>query len=295
MNVTLFSLGILLAPIATSQVMPFNYRVGATVMSEDAHQIVVHAVNPVTISIQPGGTTWPVLSLDDTGRIYAGNIVIDAASGKAVVHDNATLTLGHDIEISTSASGFVIRQSGKSCALSARTMGLDPRRSALDAIRTANVAFSSGANALLALVTQFGADGKVAHYLVDKIDIHHCSVTHQENIGNPDLLLELGNSAQGGWWMTGSIEQTLLQSFDGRHWRSIPLPAGLSSLISAYVTNDREIWLAGILPSDESASPYLIVYSDDGGRHWRNIVQDDLALARLPAGWLEGQRRRILQ
>ncbi|MCD5993351.1 hypothetical protein KDX38_06475 [Pseudomonas sp. CDFA 602] len=94
--------------------------------------------------------------------------------------------------------------------------------------------------------------------------------------------------------MTGSIEQTLLRSTDGSQWHKVSLPAELSSLVSSYVVNDREIWLAAILP-DATPSPYLLVYSNDAGEHWRYLVEDDPLLAKVPAAWLEGQRRRVAQ
>ena len=84
----------------------------------------------------------------------------------------------------------------------------------------------------------------------------------------------------------------MLQSTDGRHWRNATLPDGLSSLVSSYVANRRETWLAAILPADEE-SPYLLAYSGDGGRSWRNVRAGDPVLARMPRGWLEGQKRRV--
>jgi len=133
---------------------------------------------------------------------------------------------------------------------------------------------------------------RVANYCIQHLDINRCQILFRHGFGNPDLLVELGHSKKGGWWITGSIEQTLLHSNDGRHWRKTALPAGLSSLVSAYVANPREIWPAAIVPDDAIESPYLLVYSGDGGRSWRNVIVNDAILRRLPRGWLEGQKRR---
>jgi hypothetical protein len=64
---------------------------------------------------------------------------------------------------------------------------------------------------------------------------------------DPDFLIELAWSKKGGWWISGSIEQTLLSSADGIEWTPAPLDRAISSLISSYVVNRDEIWLAAVL------------------------------------------------
>jgi hypothetical protein len=164
-------------------------------------------------------------------------------------------------------------------------------RRAAAVLRKENIKFSSTADALLALVAQFGTDGRVSNYIIEKIDLGRCTIPFQRNIGNPDLLVELGHSVKAGWWVTGSIEQTLMRSDDGQHWRNVNLPPEISSLVSAYFTGPQEIWLAAILSDEITTSPYLLVYSQDGGRQWRNVLEDDPVLRRLPSGWLDGQKR----
>lgn len=278
---------------ANADGMPFNYHLGDIVVHESERHMVVQATLPVTIDILPGGKSWPILSLDEAGRIYVGNAIIDATSGKHVVHPHAMLALPYHVVVSVAGNAFRFQQAGKSCDLSLTQLGLDKQRAPLVALRNRNISFSTSKSTLLALVTQFNPDGDVAGYVTEKIDIYRCRVASQQKIGNPDLLVELGNSAKGGWWITGSIEQTLMQSDDGRQWRKAPLPSTLSALISAYVVSKDEIWLAGILGAGNE-SPYLLVYSNDGGHTWRNIVANDLALQRMPPGWLEGQKRRAL-
>ena len=285
-------LGLGLAQAALAGVAAFDYQLGATRVSEDQHQIVIHAQPAVTVAILPGGKTWPALSLDEAGRIYAGGTVIDGATGRVVARADAALALPHGVEVEVLDERYRFRRGGKECHLSPRQLHLDANKSALDALKDANLALASASDTLLALATRFGPDGAVADYLVERIDIGRCQVVAQQRLGNPDLLVELAHSERGGWWVTGSIEQTLLRSRDGRRWSKVSLPAGLSSLVSSYVVDDREIWLAAALPDGDGPSPYLLVYSGDGGKRWRNLLAGDPLLAKLPAAWLEGQKRR---
>lgn len=286
----LFALALTIAPIASADVLPFSYHLGAVAVSESEYDIVVHAKSPISVAILPGGKSWPILSLDQSGRIYVGNTVIDATTGRASTAALATLALPHGVQIAASGNHLQFRHAGKRCVLSPPQLGLDNNAAILTALQNRNLVFSNSRNALRALVTQFDANGDVSAYLTEKIDIGTCRVIERQNIGNPDMLIEMGNSTQGGWWITGSIEQTLLQSMDGEHWRKVGLPLGLSSLVSAYVVNPREIWLAGILVAEEE-SPYLLVVSENGGETWRNVMAGDPVLKRLPVGWLEGQKR----
>lgn len=287
-----FAGGLGVAQAALAGVAAFDYQLGATRVSEDQHHIVIHAQPAVTVAILPGGKTWPALSLDETGRIYAGGTVIDGATGRVVARADAALALPHGVEVAVLDERYRFRRGGKECQLSPRQLQLDAKKSALDVLKDANLALASASDTLLALATRFGPDGAVADYLVERIDIGRCQVVARQPLGNPDLLVELAHSERGGWWITGSVEQTLLRSRDGRRWSKVSLPAGLSSLVSSYVVDDREIWLAAALPEGDGPSPYLLVYSGDGGKRWRNLLADDPLLAKLPAAWLEGQKRR---
>jgi hypothetical protein len=40
---------------------------GATQVTEDGQQILIHAAPPLTIAILPGGHNWPLLSLGEDG------------------------------------------------------------------------------------------------------------------------------------------------------------------------------------------------------------------------------------
>jgi hypothetical protein len=295
MNIPIILILSLIAPIASADETSFSYHLGAMKVVEDYDKIVVHSTPPVAVSILPGGPTWPALSLDETGKIYAGNVVIDPATGILATNLAATLVLPYGLTVAETKTGFKLGRAGTRCVLSQQQLGMDRSRSPTLALKHHNIDFKSTATGVLALVTQFGQDGDTPNYLVQEIDLDSCRIVFRASLGNPDLLVELGHSTEGGWWITGSIEQTLLQSNDGRHWRNATLPAALSSLVSAYVVNLNEIWLAAILPEGKEDIPYLLVYSGDGGHTWRNVIKDDPLLARLPPGWLEGQKRRVQQ
>jgi hypothetical protein len=282
---------LLICPGAMANGTEFRYHLGTTAVSESNTKIVVHALDPITIDILPGGITWPTLLLDEKGHMYIGNAILNPASGILMTHPTETLALPHNLGVIEKFSGFQFRQGKANCLFSLQQLGLIKKRPAVVALKNGNIKFSSTANALLALVTQFGPDGRVSNYIVEKIDLGRCTIPFQRNMGNPDLLVELGHSVEGGWWVTGSIEQTLMQSDDGHHWRNVTLPQELSSLVSAYLASPQEIWLAAILPDEKETSPYLLVYSKDGGQRWKNVLENDPVLKRLPSGWLEGRKR----
>jgi len=291
---TLFIFCLFFTSTAIADMTPFNYHLGKILVTENEDQIKI-STNPVfLVSILPGGKTWPLLSLDEDGLIYAGNSIIDPITATVVVRPKATFVLQYDVTVSDARDGFEFHRREKVCNFSLQQLGVYKRRLEINTLKNSNILFSSTHEKLLALVTQFDKYGDVSHYLIEEIDLARCQIGFRSNLGNPDLLVELNHTTEGGWWITGSIEQTLLQSSDGHHWRKATLPEGLSSLISAYVVNPWEIWLAAILPEEGEGSPYLLVYSKDGGVTWRNVVTNDPILQRMPVGWLEGQKRRVL-
>lgn len=274
----------------------FDFRIGATGITEDEHGIVIHAHEPVKLEVRPGGRVWPPLVVDDGGRIYAGGKVIDALSGRVLqAGGGGTITMPFGVQVAPEARGFRFRRSatpGRDCLLPLNKLNAGGGKPALQAMKDANVAFASSPQGVVGLATHFGANGKVSGYTASLIDTISCKVAHSTPLGNPDLLVELAASKSGGWWITGSIEQTLLRSADGRRWRKVHVPQQPSPLVSSYAVNDKEIWLAAAQAGDDEDKPYMLTYSGDGGVSWASLRRDDPLLGRLPPAWLEGQRRR---
>lgn len=294
MKIKVLCVGLMLYKHAMAQVDPFIYHLSTLQVREDAENIVIHATRPIHIQVLPGGHTWPRLTLDEQGSIYVGDKVIPfggsgGPSSTSIANANErTLALPHDYRVTALEQAFQVVRRKTTCTFSSQQLGLSKDKQPLEALKDGNLVFSTSKHKLLALSTWLGADNSKTRYTIVDMDLAKCR-TRRVNLGNPDLLVELGSSARGGWWVTGSIEQTLLHSKDGRHWRPFPLPAGLSSLLSAYIVDARQIWLAGSLDSGEK-DPW-IVYSNNGGKSWKNVTRTDPVLAQLPRGWLEGWRR----
>lgn len=299
-RVALLILSLSLCQAACAQSDDFRYKVGNTVFSENKQRLVIHTVPPTLIEIQPGGKLWPPVLLDEAGRIYAGRAVIDAKSGNGISGKNAAsdavlVQYPHAVQVEASADGYRITQNRRHCVFSAKNLGLGKEKSALAFLKDGNVRIATSGRKVLALVTQFSDEGTVSAYQVDSIDLASCKVSSVKKIGNPDLLVEIAASSHGGWWITGSIEQTLLRSRDGKTWSKVPLPHELSSLISSYAVSQNEIWLAATLASDTELNPYMLVYSANGGKTWTSLRKDDPLLKKLPSAWLEGHKRFVLQ
>jgi hypothetical protein len=295
MKKNLLCLAILLWQPAFAQVAPFMYRLANVPVTEDSHKIVIGVTPPLTVRIRPGGHTWPSLSLDEQGNLFAGDRVVEAdrtrdATAQSVQgKGESTIALPHGYGVIALAQGYRIARASASCTFSSTQLGLAGNKTPLQALQDGNVVFRASESKVMALATRLGADNSQTRYAIADIDLTDCRVRNTK-LGNPDLLVELNWSPGGGWWVTGSIEQTLLRSTDGMHWRPLRLPESVSSLTSAYIVNERDIWLAASLPDAGDHDP-LIVHSIDGGKTWKNVTRADAVLAHMPKGWLEGQRR----
>lgn len=285
---------------AQAQMEALHYRAGNVEFVEKVDQIVIQSDPPITVSVLPGGRAWPPLQIDESGRIFAGN-VIDSTTGKHITLRSMksgaigeSVHLAGGLEVISTGAGYELRRGRRECSISYNALGGPRGRSPAEALREANVKLAATEDKALALVTSFLNDGATANYRVYAIDLRTCKVNEVANLGDPDLLVELGKSRHGGWWITGSIEQTLMISKNGTMWRTVKLPEGLSSLVSSYVVDDQQIWLAGILDNSEEY-PNLLIYSPDGGTQWINLKKNDPLLAKIPVGWLEGQKRKAFR
>lgn len=79
--------------------------------------------------------------------------------------------------------------------------------------------------------------------LPTSVDLASCRVS----TGKPlkrigfDALLQ-GHA--GGWWLTSTVENTLLVSTDGMHWTELTLPQATHALLGAHVTPGGQTWVA---------------------------------------------------
>lgn len=276
--------------LVMAQMAPFEYRLGKIAVTEDARAIEIHTNPPLKIEILAGGHTWPRLSLDSEGRAYVGPATLDTATGEVRPQGGATmLALPYGMTVDALGDEFHVARGKGKCVFKRAALGLGEGKDALAALRSENIFFAPSATGLTVLAKQLADDPEDSNYFASRVDMAACKVSRVA-LGNPDLLVELQYSPRGGWWATGSIEQTLLRSQDGRKWDKVRLPHGLYSLVSSYVVDAREIWLAGLIGADFDSQAELI-HSADGGKHWHRLGRHDPMLARVPKGWLEGQKR----
>lgn len=283
---------LLLAVASNACAEELRYKIGTIDFTETNDAIEIRIEPPVKIDVLPGGKTWPWLRLDESGRIFAGKLAIDPRSGiRFAQAEGDAILLPNGLSIAAQDDGYLLTHGSKQCKLPISRLGAPKNKPPLKALQDANVNIAMSGNSILALITQFGADSHVSGYQVRRIDPATCASSVPSHLGNPDLLVELGSSDHGGWWITGSIEQTLMRSKDGKRWHAVKLPAKLSSLTSSYIVDEKQIWLAGIL-GDIDDHPNSLVYSADGGANWTSLKKDDPLLTKVPAGWLEGQKRK---
>lgn len=298
MTGTIRTIGVLAANILCLSAQAqdaFTYKIGNTSFEETAEHITIETLPNLRAAILPGGHTWPPLSLDLTGQVYLGPAVINAATGKASGLPSpggaaAQLRYPYGLSITPTATGFVFEKGGCRCVLPSRAFGLAPGRTPVDSLKYRNLNITSSDTKVLALITTLGLNKEHTRYQVGEVDLGKCRFSGITKLGNPDLLVELGWSREGGWWITGSIEQTLLRSADGKAWKKFTLPAGVSSLTSAFVEDDKNIWLAAGLGGTQP-DVYYLAHTANGGQTWSALQRNDPRLQRIPATWLDGIRR----
>ena len=243
------------------------------------------------------GAYWPTIAADENGLFYVGSKVISAQTGRVVVdmRQPGLLMLGSHYAVAPTKSGDALRvlRQGGECTLDLDSLGLgDSDESAGELLKNTTLRFVDSSGPLLGLVTFVADKPADTHYEVAKIAGDSCRVLSSTKLGNRDNLVELGWSPKGAWWIVGSTENPLLRSKDGEHWSTMKLPSNISEVVSAYVSDDKEIWLAALdsrLPIDQGPQ---IVHSDDGGKTWAALTWDDEALKnRIPSYWLEGRMR----
>jgi hypothetical protein len=278
---------------AAAQFAAYTYHIGQIAFHETPGQLTITLPSSRTLDVAllAGGGEWPPVVLAENGQLSVGTVLVDSVSGTVLSEarqaGGLTLTPGKH--------GFSLHRNGTHCTLSRAALGLSAAMSPLNYLKSRHVQIVASDTGVLALTRQDSDDparGRHA-YAIKKIDMAACKVSATRALGDPDYLVELGWTSKGGWWLTGSIEQTLLRSMDGLTWTAVPLHDNAMGLISSYVVNALEIWLAAFMP--DAAQPNLdafeLLYSHDAGKTWRGVRPGDALMRSIPPYWLEGARR----
>ncbi|RQS16363.1 hypothetical protein DIE07_02455 [Burkholderia sp. Bp9002] len=240
------------------------------------------------------GFYWPPVNTDTQGRFHVGNKTIDSATGRMVKTsaDRHAIVLGSRYTVSADDARHAvrIRRGAHVCEVDVGKLGLDPADGPASEFLHGAIRFVDADGPLVGVVTLRGRDAGDTRYLAVRIAPDTCAVTSTD-LGNPDLLVELGWTPSGHWWITGSIEGTLIRSDDGITWTTTKLPDHISQAVSAYIVDPSHVWLAAnYSPIADKDNPEL-VYSEDGGKTWTPLTWQSSLMSRVPPYWLEGQMR----
>lgn len=242
------------------------------------------------------GSYWPPVHIDDRGFIYVGDKIIDSRTGVLIRDRNrpGTVIVGPHIEVASAPSGdslSLLRTDG-SCEIPLSALQKGLTGTSTESVLHGRVRFAESTNTLAVLSSVFTDEGDKLAYRASIIDPQSCRVVAGVDLGNPDLLVELGWSQAGGFWIVGAQEPTLLRSDDGKRWATVTLPSHFSELMSAYIPANGDIWLAALdgNRADAVDSPALI-HSADNGKSWQTLTWGSPLLTQVPKYWLEGQLR----
>jgi hypothetical protein len=218
---------------AAAQFAPYTFHIGKLAFHEkpDLQTITLPSSRTLNVTLLPGGGEWPPVILAENGQISVGTVLIDSASG-AVLSESAQ---ARGLTVTPDKGGFSLRRNGRRCTLSRAALGLSAAMSPLNYLKSRHVQIVASDSEVLTLTRQDSDDpAKDRHaYAIKKIDMRACKVSATRALGDPDYLIELGWTSKGGWWLTGSIEQTLLRSRDGLTWTTVPLRGDAMGLISS--------------------------------------------------------------
>lgn len=248
---------------------------------------------PITVS-DNAGFYWPPVASDQRGYFYVGNKSIDSGSGSVIRidSDGQAIVLGPHYTVSPDDANesVKVQHDGHVCKVGVRKLGLDPADGSASEFLHGVIRFVDSDGPLVGLVTLGGSQAGDTHYLAIRISPETCHV-ESVDLGNPDLLVELGWTPAGHWWITGSTEGTLIRSDDGKKWVTIHLPENISELVSAYVVDQAHIWLAANDSKSANEDSPQIVYSEDAGNTWTPLTWQSNWMSHVPPYWLEGQMR----
>lgn len=290
----------LTSPYAFSQQQANEHKIGKLAIVEESNQITILDAkrNATSARILPGGRYWPNIYLWNDEIVTIGERTFSISTGKEINQTkywnaNTGILPSNNIHISSQKNNLLITKKEstgytKTCIAHVPLTATDIKLIKTPLLQQLNITVSN--KKIGTLLKHVNKEGKIDSYEVDMYDQVSCRLLSRTHLSNPDLLIELGWSKKGGWWLVGSIEQTLLQSDDGRHWRLISLPTGVHSLVSAYIVSNKETWIAAGMAGDTNDSP-MVARTLDGGTSWKPLETRDPSLVDMPSAWLEGLLR----
>ena len=74
---------------------------------------------------------------------------------------------------------------------------------------------------------------------------------------------------------------------------ALKLPQQFFELMSAYIPEKNDIWLAGQDGNDPAVDAPDLMHSADGGKTWQTLKWNSPLLRQIPKYWLEGQMRAM--
>lgn len=237
---------------------------------------------------------WPWLNIGENGVISAGNMEIFSATGtvRKLSDNKSMLLLGNGFSLQTKdRHSFSIQHEQHSCHFNSKEFGnFDSEYSIRDLFRLGFLRFSS-ANTYLIALSKHRKNTDDTEYQTSRIDFPSCKVVASEPLDQQDFFVELGWTNKGGWWLVGSVEQTLFRSNDGLHWDKVNLPKDTQSMMSAYAKTEDEIWIAARINPESAGTGPMLAKSEDHGKTWIEVRFQSKDIESLPYYWLTGRIR----
>lgn len=298
-NAAILAFGFSVPALSIAETPVQSFSVGKIRVLESNDRLLFSSLDgsKVTVRIEPGGVMWPPLVIEDTGRVNVGRYLFDAKSGQSLARSGIgppdILNLGHGVTVQLKTESLHVRRGGRFCKFSNSKIGFSNTAPLADLIKNSDLLLATSDSDMLALTrkTRETEDGRRREYTVKKFDMNRCAVQVLQDLGDPDYLVEMDWSKDGGWWITGSKEQTILRSADGSTWTQVTVNEGIASLFSTYIVNANEIWVAAMMVAPPGSEQFDLAYSPDNGANWIGVRRGDPVIAKMPPFWLEGVRR----
>lgn len=237
---------------------------------------------------------WPWFVVGDNGVISAGNKDINTKTGEVTVvaSNKGALSIGNGFILEIMGSNRLqLTKGGDSCRVNISNFGsFEAGVSILDLLRLGHLYIASADTYLVALTKNID-NYDSSEYRTSRIDFPSCEVTSANKLEDQDYFAEIGWTKNGGWWLVGSIEQTLLRSDNGLKWSEVNIPKNTNALLGAYPKTANEIWIAARIDPARAGMGPMLAKTDDGGLTWREVTFQSKDLKGLPYYWLEGRLR----